>query len=484
MASKLALVLALAACASGPSPTPTAPDAKLAAAQGDHRPQLSAADTAMLDDVERRTFDFFWNTADPTTGLVPDRAPTPSFSSIAAVGFGLTAYVIGVERGYVTRADARDRVLKVLRFFRDAPQGEAATGMTGHHGFYYHFLDMKTGQRYRDVELSSVDTALLMAGVMFAREYFDAPDEPNEAELRKIADALVERVEWTWMQPRAPHIAMGWQPEHGYLAYDWVGYNEAMLVLLLAMGSPTHPISDDAWQAWSANYDRTWGPAFGQTFLGFPPLFGHQYSQLWVDFRGIRDRYMQTRGFDYFENSRRATLAQRAYAIANPDKWTGYSADIWGLTACDGPGDLKLEGRTFHAYTARGMASIDDGTIAPTAMIGSIAFAPEVVLPGMRALLAQYGKQIYRAQGFVDAFNPSFPTTAKPGSGTVVAGAGWVAADYLGIDQGPIIGMIENYRTELVWRVMRKSAYLRRGLARAGFAGGWLNEARSDETAK
>lgn len=444
MASRLLVLLALAACAGGPSPVP------------DGKP----ADEAMLDDLEHRTFDFFWKTANPDTGLVPDRAPTPSFSSIAAVGFGLTAYAIGAERNYVSRAEARDRVVKTLKFFRDAPQGDAATGMTGYKGFYYHFLDMQTGARFKDVELSSVDTALLLAGVLFVREYFANPDE---AELRQIADTLLERPDWKWMSTRAPKVAMGWTPESGFLAHDWVGYNEAMIVILLALGSPSSAVEPAAWQAWSADYDRTFGTAYGQKHLVFPPLFGHQYSHLWVDFRGIRDPYMAAHDLDYFENSRRATLAQQAYAVANPDGWKGYGADVWGLTACDGPGDKTVtiagKPRQIRGYAARGMASYDDGTIAPTAMVSSIAFAPEVVLPGIRALREKHGAQIYREYGFVDAFNPTLD---------------WVDVDYLGIDQGPIIGMIENHRSELVWKTMKKSAYLRRALARAGFTGGWL----------
>jgi hypothetical protein len=445
-------IASVAGCGGAPAPETTGP-------------AITAGDLAMLDDIEYRTFMYFWQTADPTTGLVPDRAPTPSFSSIAAVGFGLTADAIGAERGYVTRAAARDRVLLTLKFLRDAPQGDAAQGMTGYKGFYYHFLDMKTGQRYRDVELSSVDTALLLAGVMFCREYFSGADA-GERELRQIADTLIDRVDWTWMQPRAPAIAMGWQPETGFLTYDWAGYDEAMIMVLLALGSPSHAVEPAAWDAWSASYDNTWGTAYGQTFLGFAPLFGHQYSQLWVDFRAIRDRYMRAHDLDYFENSRRATLAQQAYAVANPGGWTGYGANVWGLTACDGPGDQTVtvagEPRTFAGYAARGMASHDDGTLAPTAMVSSVPFAPEIVVPGIHALLDRYGAQIYRSQGFVDAFNPTLH---------------WVDDDALGIDQGPIVGMIENYRSELVWKTLRKSSYLRRGLVRAGFAGGWLDAA-------
>jgi len=461
---------ALAACAVACAGAPSA--APFAASDGS-----PTSDEAMLDDLEHRTFDFFWRTTNPDNGLVPDRYPTPSFSSIAAVGFGLTAYAVGVERRWVTRAAARDRVRTTLAFFRDAPQGEAATGVTGYKGFYYHFLDMKTGVRFKDVELSSIDTALLLAGVLFCREYF-SDASPEEAELRRLADALLERADWRWMQARAPAIAMGWTPEHGFLDYDWIGYNEGMIALLLALGSPTFAVEPAAWDRWASRYDAVFGVAYGQQHLMFPPLFGHQYSHLWVDFRKIRDRYMAARDLDYFENSRRATLAQRAYAIANPDGWTGYGADVWGLTASDGPGDMTLSiagvPRTIRGYAARGMASNDDGTLAPTAMISSLPFAPEIVAPGIREMLRRYGAQIYREYGFADAFNPSFPATARATTGAVVPGAGWVDVDYLGIDQGPIIGMIENHRSALIWNTLRKSAYLRRGLGRAGFTGGWL----------
>jgi hypothetical protein len=462
---RVAIALAVAlvtGCAGGPGHAPEA------------RP---SADDAVLEDLARRTFDFFWRTTDPTTGLVPDRYPTPAFSSIAAVGFGLTAYPVGVERGYVSRAAARDRVLTTLKFFRDAPQGDAAQGVTGYKGFYYHFLDMKTGHRFEDIELSSVDTALLLAGALFCREYF-AGSDPAETELREIVDVLLARVDWRWMQARAPAIAMGWRPEQGFLGHDWIGYNEAMIVILLALGSPTFAVEPVAWDRWTSNYDASFGTTYGQQHLAFPPLFGHQYSHVWVDFRGIHDRYMRAHELDYFENSRRATLAQRTYAIANPEGWTGYGADVWGLTASDGPGDMTLSingrPRQIRGYAARGMASFDDGTLAPTAMIASLPFAPEIVVPGIRELQRRYGAQIYREYGFADAFNPSFPATGQPTIGTVVPGAGWVAADYLGIDQGPIIAMIENHRSALIWKVMKKSAYLRRGLSRAGFTGGWL----------
>ncbi|HTE56125.1 MAG TPA: glucoamylase family protein [Kofleriaceae bacterium] len=472
--SKSRLVIAAAAAAA----------ALLSACAGDQRqpatqnpPPAAMAPDEVVDDLEERTFRFFWETANPDNGLVPDRFPTPSFSSIAAIGFGLTAYGVGVERGYVSREEARDRVLTTLRFLDKAPSGPDPAGMTGYKGFFYHFLDMKTGKRFKDVELSTVDTTLLLGGVLFAQSYFDQ-DDPAEAEIRSLAEEIYGRVDWPWAQTRPPAISMGWKPESGFLAYDWVGYNEAMLVYILALGSPTHPVEPAAWTAWSANYDKSWRESYGQEHLHFPPLFGHQYSQVWVDFRGIKDPYMQQHGIDYFENSRRATLAQRAYAAANPDGWKGYSEDIWGLTACDGPGDLEHEyggkRRVFRGYSARGMASYDDGTLAPTAAASSIAFAPEIAIPAMVEMRRLYGEQIYSTYGFVDAFNPSFDFDVPVTSGRVVRGFGWVDEDYLGIDQGPIVAMIENHRSELVWKVMQKNPHIRLGLTRAGFSGGWL----------
>ncbi|HVH82868.1 MAG TPA: glucoamylase family protein, partial [Steroidobacteraceae bacterium] len=294
------------------------------------------------------------------------------------MGFGLTAYPIGVERGYITREAARARVLATLRFF-------AATGHE--HGFFCRFIDLKSGARVRHSEFSTVDTSLLLAGVLFCASYFDR-DEPSERELRKLADDIYRRVDWNWAQHRPPAISMGWTPEHGFIRTDWLGYCEAMLVYILALGSPTHPVGPDAWQAWTSTYDPHWGTLYGQTHLSFAPLFGHQFSHVWIDFRGIRDAYMRQRDLDYFENSRRATYAQSSYAIENPLQWRSYGENVWGLTACDGPGAsraraLKRPGRFFR-YMARGVGVegvIDDGTIAPTAALGSLPFAPEIVIP-------------------------------------------------------------------------------------------------------
>lgn len=446
----------------------------------DRQSRLRSSPTATLDDLARRTFRYFWETANEENGLVPDRYPSPSFSSIAAVGFGLTAYGIGVERGYVSRDAARARVLTTLRFLHSAPQGPEARGMSGHEGFFYHFLDLRSGQRFETIELSTVDTALLLAGALFAQSYFDGGD-PEEAEIRRLADELYRRVNWRWAQARPPAISLGWSPEAGFIAHDWVGYNEAMLVILLALGSPTFPVEPTAWDAWVAGYEGDWGASLGgQEHLRFPPLFGHQYSHVWVDFRGIQDGYMRERGIDYFENSRRATYAQRAYAISNPEGWKGYGQDVWGLTACDGPIDAELdyrgERRVFRTYAARGPGFNDDGTLAPTAAAASIPFAPEIAIPAVMEMRRRYGEHIYSTYGFLDSFNPSFEYDAPLKHGRVVPGLGWVDGDYLGIDQGPIIAMLENHRSELVWRTMRKNPYIRAGLRRAGFQGGWLAE--------
>jgi hypothetical protein len=236
-----------------------------------------------------------------------------------------------------------------------------------------------------------------------------------------------------------------------------------------------------AWQEWGRDYSQFWGTVRGQTYLGFDPLFGHQYSHVWIDFRGILDAPMRKAGFDYFENSRRATYAQRAYAIANPMHWTGYGQNVWGLTASDGSADVELDfagqKRRFRTYYARGVGvgATDDGTIAPTAAAASIAFAPEIVIPAVQEMYQRYGDHIFGKYGFFDAFNPSFDFDVPLQHGRRFPGFGWVDSDYLGIDQGPILAMIENYRSGLVWRVTRMNPHIRRGLKQAGFTGGWLN---------
>jgi hypothetical protein len=434
---------------------------------------------AFLDTLEERTFRWFWDLSDPATGLTPDRAPTRSFASVGAVGFALTAYPIGAERGYVTRAQTVERVLATLRFFWEAPQGDAAQGCTGTRGFFYHFLEPATGHRFERVELSTMDSALLLAGALFCQSYFDR-DEPRESRIRALAESLYARADWRWACVRPPMIVHGWDPEHGFLPYDWRGMNESMLVPILALGSPAHALGPEVWSYWEGGC--RWGSFEGIEHVGFPPLFGHQYSQVWLDLRGLQDSLMRAHGIDWFENSRRATLAQRAYAVANPGGFVGYGVRLWGLTACDGPLDdsVTVEGRRrgFRTYAARGASFrqvTDDGTVAPAAAGGSIAFAPEVVVPALIAMRETYGTDLFGDYGFVDALNPTLRVPVAVHHGRVVPGAGWFDVDRLGIDQGPILAMTENLRSGLVWRTLRRNPHIRAGLLAAGFRGGWLD---------
>ncbi len=467
------IAVAAAACA----PPGTTPGA--AAAASGVPPASSPAAVAFLDTLERRTFDFLWETTNPRNGLTPDRWPTESFSSVAAVGFALTAYPIGVERGWVTRDQAVERTLATLRFFWNAPQTADTSGSTGHRGFFYHFLDMETGVRFANVELSTIDTTLLLGGVLFCQQYFDGADG-RESEIRALADSIYHRVEWTWAVVRPPRVSMGWRPERGFIEYDWRGYDEAMLLYVLALASPTHPVEPAAWEAYTSTYQ--WRDFYGHEHVNFAPLFGHQFSHVWIDFRGIRDAYMRERGIDYFENSRRAALSQQAYAADNPNGWRDYSAEIWGLTASDGPIDttITVDGRerTFWSYIARGAAATeirDDGTLVPTAVGGAIPFAPEITIPTLMAMRERYGDDLFGQYGFLDAFNPTFRVEGmRLTHGRVVPGKGWFDTDYLGIDQGAIVTMIENHRSGLVWEHMKRSPYIVRGLCRAGFTGGWL----------
>ena len=445
---------------------------------------------ALIARTAERTFRYFWETTNAANGLAPDRWPSAGFCSIAATGFALTAYPIGVEQGWIGRSAALTRTLATLRFLWNAPQGDAAEGVSGHKGFFYHFLDMTRGHRFGRSELSSVDTALLMGGVLFAARYFDR-NTAAEREVRDLADRLYARIDWRWMQARAPLVCMGWHPERGFIPSDWKGYNEAMLVYVLGLGAPdpARRLSADAWDAWCATYPHSWRGSDAGRHLAFGPHFGHQYSHGWIDFRGIRDAAMRAAGIDYFENSRRATYAQRDYAIRNPMGWRGYSADIWGLTACDGPlgGTWQIAGepRSFRTYSARGPLGLpdefDDGTIAPTAALGSIAFAPEIVVPCARAMHARYGRLLYGRYGFLDSFNPSLAGADAVGlrveKGKVDPHLGWFDDEYLGIDQGPILTMITNHQSGLVWRHMRGHPAIRDGLTRAGFRGGWLGAA-------
>ena len=344
-----------------------------------------------FDDLAERTFRFFWETANADNGLVRiagrrrlSRASPRSVSRSARIRSG-------VERGWITRAQARTRTLATLRFFDTAPSGPGAIGVTGYKGFFYHFLDLHSGLRFRDVELSTVDTALLHLGMLHVAAWFDA-DRPDEHEIRTRATRIVDRADWPWFQKPSGAISMGWHPGKGFIDRNWDGFNEGMMVYILALGSGGHPVADGAWDVWTKPYPGFWRGEGPTRRLAFAPLFGHQYSQMWIDFRGIHDAPMRQAGLDYVENSRRATYADRAYCIANPMGWDGYGRDLWGLTACDGPGDVRLmvggRERTFFGYSARGPVGEpdgrDDGTIAPTAALGSLAFAPEIAIPAGR----------------------------------------------------------------------------------------------------
>lgn len=416
------------------------------------RPAEAITTHALLDSIQRTAFLYFWNEANPSNGLIRDRNQGWSPASIAAQGFGLSAICIGVDHGWVTRAAARQRVRTALQTYFNGPQGTTAgNGSTiGYKGLFYHFLHMNTARREWTSELSTIDTALLMAGVLDAMQYFDDPADPDEIQIRWLADTLYKRVDWNWARNGSQAIRHGWNPESGgqFLPHEWVGYNEAMILYILALGSPTHPPANgiSAWRRWDDGY--VWGTQYGQTYVLFPPLFGHQYSHCWVDFRYIQDEYMRRpdRGIDYFENSRRATYAARQYCIANPLGRAGYSGVEWGLTAGDGPA----------GYAARGAppSQNDDGTITATAAISSLPFAPEIVIPTIHHFWDQYGPVMWGPYGFNDGWN---------------LGQLWWGPDVIGIDQGPIIIMIENYLTGRVWSRFMAHPYVQTGLQRAGF---------------
>lgn len=399
---------------------------------------------ALLDSLQRTAFEYFWNEANPVNGLIRDRSQSWSPCSIAAQGFGITAICIAIDHGWVSREEGRDRIRLGLDTLWNGPQGDTQYNTNGYNGLFYHFLDINSGLRTWSSELSTIDTALLMVGVLDAKMYFDS-EETGDVELRALADSLYYRVDWEFMRNGGNGIRMGWKPESGFTGFgNWIGYNEAMILYLLALGSPTHPVPDFTWAYWTSGYN--WSTQYGQTYVIFPPLFGHQYSHCWVDFRNIQDSYLTLRGIDYFENSRRATLAAQAYCVANPYQWSGYGPEMWGLTASDDP----------DGYLAHGAppAQNDNGTITPTAAASSIAFAPEIVIPTLHNLYENWGAQFWGRYGFFDAFNLD---------------RFWVSTDFLGIDQGPIIIMIENYRTGSVWERMKRNPDLANGLAAAGF---------------
>ena len=329
-------------------------------------------------------------------------------------------------------------------------------------------INMGTGYRTWKSEVSTIDTAFLIAGALTAAQYFNR-DTSNEREIRNLADELYRRADWQWAQHGALTISHGWKPETGFIKYRWTGYSEALILYILALASPTFPISPESYRAWTRTYK--WKDLYGFQHLYAGPLFIHQLSHMWIDFRGIQDEYMKSKAIDYFENTRRATYAQQQYAIRNPKRFKGYSEHIWGITASDGPGPATrhIRGRTlrFYDYRGRGIPfGPDDGTLAPWAMIASLPFAPEIVLPSLHYFNQQFPEMTSK-YGFKCSYNPTFADSKTEKKG-------WVSLGYYGLDQGPIVAMIENYRTGFLWRLMRKCPYIIEGLRRAGFDGGWL----------
>lgn len=420
-----------------------------------------------LDKLQRDTFGYFLKESNRDNGMMPDNTRKGAHASIAAIGFALTAYTIGVERGFITRSEAIKRALTTLRFFRDSEQSEDADA-TGYKGFYYHFLHMDSGRRAWESELSTIDSTFLLAGALTCAAYFDG-DTPDEREIRSLAEELYARADWQWALNVGKTVSMGWKPECGFLPYHWEGYNEALILYFLALASPTHPIPAESYKAQTQTY--CWKELYGQEFLYAGPLFIHQLSHMWIDFRGIQDEFMREKGIDYFENSRRATYVQQQYAIRNPLDYKGYNEHCWGITASDGPGPtcLKVDGieRWFFDYIARGVPyGPDDGTLAPWATVASLPFAPEIVLPALQHLNDAYPEMTSK-YGFKCSFNPTFERGDQKGRG-------WISKGYYGLDQGPIVIMIENHRTGFLWELMKKCPFIIQGLRKAGFAGGWL----------
>jgi hypothetical protein len=386
------------------------------------------SDDALLDDIERAAFDFFW-TEVGTTGQVKDRAllnghDTHTIASIAATGFGLTGLCIGDTRGYGKTSDIVERVRQTLRFLWQK--------MPHDHGFYYHFIDANSGERQWKCEISSIDTSLLLCGVLTAREHF------SDAEIQDLATKIYERVDWPWMLNGEQTFSMGWHPESGFLDARWSHYCELMMIYLLALGSTTHPVPADTWKAW----DRTTVTFEGITYIsGHDPLFTHQYSQAWFDFRGKRDAYA-----DYFENSVKATKAHKAFCLSLRGEFPDYSDHLWGITASDSAAG-------YQAWGGPPRLGELDGSVVPCATGGSLAFLYPDCMLVQRTMRERYGKAWGR-YGFADAFNPL---------------TNWYNPDVLGIDLGITMLMAENQRTGFVWKTFMKNKDAQRGMERAGF---------------
>jgi len=423
--------------------------------------QLS--DDALVTRLQRAAFSYLLEYANADTGLVADTSRRGSPCSIAVVGFALSCYPIAVQNGWLSRADGAARTLKVLRFLSRSTQSDAPDA-TGNKGFYYHFLDMQTGRRVWQCELSLIDTALLIAGVLVAGSYFDGGNEENE--IRELADALYRRVDWHWAQAGASGLSQGWKPECGFLHYGWEGYNEATILYVLGLGSPTFPLAPSGYVTWGLTYQ--WENLLGHDVLYSGPLFTHLFSHAWIDFRGIRDAFMREKSSDYFENTKSAVAIHREYGERNPYCFRAYSRNFWGVTAGDGPANVEIRedgrDRRFFGYMSRGVPyGPDDGTIAPWAMLATLPFTAEAALAGTRSLLDTY-PQVCIQDRFSSGFNPTLQSRT----------GGWLSEGWYGLDQGLLVMMIENHRTGLIWEIMRRCGPIRDGLRNAGFEGGWL----------
>ncbi|ELX09800.1 hypothetical protein UCP028431/DUF2329 [Janthinobacterium sp. HH01] len=429
---------------------------------------IDASALKLLTEMQKDSFDYFVHEINPVNGLIRDKTEPGWPASIAAVGMALTAYTIGVERGCMPRSEAVLRTLTALRFFAGSEQSDAPDA-TGYKGFYYHFLDMESGARAWKCELSSIDTALLIAGMLTAAEYFGG-ESADEREIRELAHMLYRRVDWQWMRRRKALLCHGWKPETGFLRWHWEGYDEALILYVLALGSPTFAIGRESYDAWASTYE--WKTVHGIDYLYAGPLFIHQMSHIWLDLRGIRDDFMREHDLDYFENSRRAVYVQQRYAIENPLGFPEYGALCWGITASDGPGPTsrKIDGvqRKFYDYVGRGAPyGPDDGTVAPWAVAASLPFAPELALPSISYF---QGLQLCEANPY--GFKASFSTVFHLRESGCRR---WVSPYHFGINEGPTVIMVENHLNDFPWSLLRRNTCLRNGLRNAGFTGGWLD---------
>lgn len=388
------------------------------------------SDDSLLDEIQKSAIDFFWTEAGPKTGQVKDRAmahgnDTRDFSSIAATGFGLTSLCIGDHRGFGKTTEILERVRNTLRFL--------ANDLRHEHGFFFHFIHMNTGERWEKCELSSIDTSLLLCGVLTARQYF------ADQEIKDLATKIYERVDWPWMMNGGPTLSMGWHPESGFLSARWEHYCELMMIYLLGIGSPTHPLSPETWNAWKRPVIKYQGLEY---ISGNDPIFTHQYSHAWFDFRKKRDAYA-----DYFENSITATKAHKQFCLSLRERFPDYSAELWGISASD----------YAKGYTAWGGPPPQgpiDGTVVPCATGGSLAFRFEDCMRVLRNIRGRYKEKGWARYGFVDAFNPL---------------TGWYDQDVLGIDLGITMLMVENHRSGFVWNVFMKNPEANSAMQKAGF---------------